>query len=137
MTAETPKTVFLKDYRPPPFLIEDADLHFELGEDSTLVTSALTISRNSAFGDPRKDLKLDGRELELVSLEIDGAAVGDDGYRVDDGTLTIRDVPDAQPVEAGLGDQLERRADDRLVDLGIPRSTGGTTLPGRIRSLHA
>ena len=26
MTAETPKTVYLKDYRPPPFLIEDVDL---------------------------------------------------------------------------------------------------------------
>jgi aminopeptidase N len=95
MTAETPKTVYLKDYRPPPFLIEDADLHFELGEQSTLVTSAFTISRNSAFGDSCEDLTLDGRELELVSLEIDGAAVGDDGYRLDEGTLTIRDVPDA------------------------------------------
>jgi aminopeptidase N len=95
MTAETPKTVYLKDYRPPPFLIEDVDLRFELGEETTLVTAVLTVARNPAFGAPRGDLTLHGQELELVSLAIDDSPVGDDRFRLDDGALVIRDVPDA------------------------------------------
>ena len=63
MTAETPKTVYLKDYRPPPFLIEDVDLRFELGEETTLVTAVLTVARNPASGAPRGDLTLHGQEL--------------------------------------------------------------------------
>jgi len=95
MTTDTPKTVYLKDYAPPPFLIEDVDLRFELGEERTLVTSTLTLVRNPAFAPASDDLTLDGQELELVSITIDGAPVGDDRYRLDDGSLVIRDAPDA------------------------------------------
>ncbi|NCF29447.1 MAG: aminopeptidase N [Gammaproteobacteria bacterium] len=95
MTSDTPKTVFLKDYTPPPFLIEEVDLRFELGEETTLVSSTLTLERNPASAKSHNDLVLDGQELELVSISIDDAPVGDDRYRLDDGSLVIRDVPDA------------------------------------------
>ena len=76
MTTDTPKTVYLADYRPPPFLIEHADLHFELGEETTLVTAALAIERNPDFGTDAGDLRLDGQDLELVSVAIDGTPLG-------------------------------------------------------------
>ncbi len=94
MTTDTPKTVYLKDYTPPPFLIEDVDLRFDLGEETTLVTSTLKLVRNPAFVTPRDGLSLDGQELELVSISIDGSPVGDERYRLDEGSLVIRDVPD-------------------------------------------
>ncbi|MEE9266989.1 MAG: M1 family aminopeptidase, partial [Gammaproteobacteria bacterium] len=94
MTTDTPKTVYLKDYTPPPFLIEDVDLRFDLGEETTLVTSTLKLVRNPAFVTPRDGLSLDGQELELVSIGIDGSPVGDERYRLDEGSLVIRDVPD-------------------------------------------
>ncbi|MCK5363029.1 MAG: aminopeptidase N, partial [Gammaproteobacteria bacterium] len=95
MTTDTPKTVYLKDYSPPPFLIEDVALRFELGEETTLVTSTLKLMRNPAFIRPGDSLSLDGQELELVSISIDGTPAGDDRYRLDEGSLVIRDVPDA------------------------------------------
>ena len=94
MTTDTPKTVYLKDYTPPPFLIEEVSLRFELGEDATLVDCTLEIARNPAFPAPSDDLTLHGQELELVSLSMDGTAVGDERYRQDEGSLVIRDVAD-------------------------------------------
>jgi aminopeptidase N len=95
MSKETPKTIYLKDYRPPPFLIDDVYLEFQLGEDTTIVTSTLSVVRNPAHPSPGDDLVLDGRALELVELAMDGAPLGDDRYRLDDDSLTVRDVPDA------------------------------------------
>ena len=101
MTTETPKTVYLKDYAPPPFLVEQADLRFELGPQSTLVSAALTIARNAAADEPRGDLTLDGQELELVSIAIDGTPLSEDRYRLDEDSLTIHDVPDNFVLQSG------------------------------------
>lgn len=95
MTTDTPKTVYLKDYTPPPFHIGDTDLRFELGEATTLVSATLSLERNPAFGTARPDLILDGQKLELVSISIDGAPIAEDRYWLDEDTLTIRDIPDA------------------------------------------
>ena len=54
MATHTPKTVYLKDYTPPPFLIDEVDMRFELGEESTLVTSTLALRRNPAGAEPRE-----------------------------------------------------------------------------------
>ncbi|GMQ95867.1 MAG: aminopeptidase N [Gammaproteobacteria bacterium] len=95
MTTDKPKTIRLQDYTPPPFLIEGVDLRFELGEDTTLVSSSLRLARNPAFGAPPDDLILDGLELELVSICIDDTPVSHDRYRLDDAALTVFEVPDS------------------------------------------
>jgi aminopeptidase N len=95
MATHTPKTIYLKDYTPPPFLIETADLRFELGEETTLVTATLALERNPACPEPEKNLVLDGQELELVSICIDDTPISDDRYRIDDGTLTVLGVADS------------------------------------------
>ena len=38
MRDAQPGTVYLKDYRPPAFLINRTELHFDLYEDHALVT---------------------------------------------------------------------------------------------------
>ena len=95
MIARTPKTVYLKDYTPPPFLIEEVDLRFELGEETTLVTATLALERNPASARADKDLVLDGQELELVSIRIDDTPITDERYRIDDGALTVLGVADS------------------------------------------
>ena len=67
-----PKTVRLEDYRPPLWLIPEAALSFDLDAERTRVTSRLTIERN---GDHGEALALDGEDLTLVSLHVDGVAV--------------------------------------------------------------
>jgi len=39
----TKKTIYLKDYTPPSYLVDSVDLRFELDPDSTLVTATLQI----------------------------------------------------------------------------------------------
>jgi aminopeptidase N len=84
----------LAAYTPPAFLIDTVDLVFDLGEEKTGVKARLGIRRNPAAKDPTVPLKLDGKEMELVSLALDGQALGRNSYQVDAESLTIHAVPD-------------------------------------------
>src|SRR6516225_1058631 len=91
-----PQPVRLADYRPPAFLIDTVDLVFDLGAQDTRVKSRLAIRRNPEAGERAAALELDGEELELVSVALDGAALGLNRYRLSpEGGLILADVPDA------------------------------------------
>ena len=94
-----PQAIRLADYRPPAFLIDTVALHFDLGEESTLVKARLAMRRNPASAEKDAPLKLDGEQMELVSLALDGAALGPNRYRVDAESLTIAEVPQAFTLE--------------------------------------
>ncbi len=83
---------YLKDYRPPEFTIDSANLDFRLHPTRTRVISRLTVRRSGA--DPGRPLVLDGVGLRLIELEIDGEPVATSRYARDDDTLTIADPPD-------------------------------------------
>ncbi len=95
MDQPTPQTIRLQDYQPPRYAIDHTDLRFDLGEDSTLVTSTLKLRRT---GDPGP-LVLDGEELELVSVSVDGQALGQDDYTVGLTNLTLPDLGDSATLE--------------------------------------
>lgn len=88
MKDAQPKAIFLKDYRSPAYEIKTTDLTFELGEESSLVTSKLTMDklRDEA-------LELNGQILELVSVAIDDKELGSNDYQVTDEHLIINDLP--------------------------------------------
>ena len=91
------QTVRLADYRAPDFLIDSVDLHFDLDEASTRVTARLSLRRNQdATGRP---LVLQGRELELVSVSLDGKLLDAGLYEVGTESLTLPEVPDAFELE--------------------------------------
>src|SRR5579864_8408697 len=95
-----PKPTLLAEYRPPDFVIDRVELSFVLGEDKTIVRSHLTVRRNPAAGTPKAALRLDGEELELLSIALDGAPLNADRYRIEaDGALIVADVPDAFRLE--------------------------------------
>src|SRR5665213_1282374 len=89
------QAIRLADYTPPDFLIDSVDLAFELGEDSTAVKARLSVRRNPQAATPAAPLRLDGEELELVALALDGEALGPNRYHVDAEGLTLDSVPDA------------------------------------------
>lgn len=62
---------FRKDYAAPPYRIDALALNFDIHEEETLVTSQLTIVP-AAGSDSQPPLELDGEELELRSIEVDG-----------------------------------------------------------------
>jgi aminopeptidase N len=91
-----PQPVRLADYQPPDFLIDAVDLVFELGDADTRVKSRLRIRRNPQASDPTAPLHLDGEELTLLSLALDGEALGANRYQLpSEGGLILADVPDA------------------------------------------
>src|SRR5437868_8636970 len=91
MRDAQPSTVYLKDYTPPAFRVETLDLDVEIRESDAIVKAKLAIKRNAAG-----PLVLDGDELELQSLFLDGKVVK---YELTQETLTLRDVPDAFTLE--------------------------------------
>ncbi len=89
MKESQPRAIRLADYQPPDFLIDQTDLTFELAEGGTQVTAELTLRRNPDAADPAAPLRLDGEELELEAIAVDGEPLGSNEYSVDDESLTL------------------------------------------------
>jgi len=87
------KTIRLGDYAPPPYLVDHIDLRVELDPKSTLVSACLQLRANPAAGAPTGTLRLDGRQLELLQVMLDGAALNPPAYQFDAEGLTIHGVP--------------------------------------------
>ncbi len=92
MPDSKPSATRLADYQPPPFLVDAVDLDFELGEQTTRVRARLALRRNT--DGPGGDLALDGRDIELVSLSLDGRALEASEYRLEPDRLVVPGVPE-------------------------------------------
>ena len=89
---QAPKTIYLKDYQVPPYLIKTTDLRFEIYEGETLVSAMLHLYRNPASA-PVSQLTLHGADLELVSIALDGKILSADDYEFGEENLTIFNTP--------------------------------------------
>ena len=89
----TPKTIYLKDYQPPAWLIDTVDLNFLLHEKGTRVVARLTLEKNPEFKGESKELTLDGEGLKAVWLRLNGEELAADAYRIDEQGLTLIDPP--------------------------------------------
>ncbi len=87
-------TIYLQDYRPPMYLVETVDLHVELTPSETKVRATLQFNANPECIEERAELYLHGRQLELMSIKLDGRELSADEYLVDSEGLTIPDVPE-------------------------------------------
>lgn len=92
MKDAQPSVIYLKDYTQPAFSIKSTRLNFDLQEEFTEVTAMLTLERTkSGVEEP---LVLNGVDLELKSIHINGELVSQTDYVIEDETLTIAEVPD-------------------------------------------
>ena len=87
------KTICLQDYTPPAFLVEQVELHIELDPAATVVQACLQLCRNPATAAPAAPLRLDGRQLELLDIALDGVPLAPGAYLLDPEGLTIPAVP--------------------------------------------
>ena len=87
------KIKYLKDYKKPDYKIRTVDLTFDLDEQNTTVKSVLHLVADYDVPKGGHPLVLDGRELELKSIKIDGEAVDERAYTLDDESLTIYNPP--------------------------------------------
>ena len=84
MRTETPKTIYLKDYKPFPFEIENLHLNFDIHDGYTIVTAKAAYRKADTSADT---LYLNGEDLELLSVKINGQDVSD--YKQGDVSLSI------------------------------------------------
>jgi len=92
MKEGQPRAVQLSEYRAPAYRVTDTRLRFEIGDGTTRVTSRLSIVR--APGEAPAALVLDGCELELESVAIDGRALSNNEFQTDDVQLRVHEVPE-------------------------------------------
>ncbi|XXF10572.1 aminopeptidase N [Pseudomonas sp. D2-3] len=96
MRTEQSKTIYLKDYQAPDYLIDETHLTFELFEDHTLVHAQLVMRRNPQLPAALPALVLDGQQLELLHLKLDDRELGAGDYQLTESTLTV------QPTQASF-----------------------------------
>jgi aminopeptidase N len=96
--AATP-AINLKDYAPPAFLISHVAIEVDIRPGAVHLRSTLKIARNAEHGAADAPLVLDGENLELLSVRMDGAALAPGRYAADAGHLTIARVPDVFTLE--------------------------------------
>ena len=70
-TNTAAKVVLRKDYAPYPWILSNVSLRFEIAEDETRVLSTLEFIPNPAAR-PSGSIELDGQDMELVSLALNG-----------------------------------------------------------------
>ncbi|HWQ09941.1 MAG TPA: hypothetical protein VN436_12565, partial [Holophaga sp.] len=86
-----PRTVYLRDYKVPAYLVDTIDLDIDFREGHAVVASRCAVRRNDqGAGGP---LVLDCEEIELVSVKIDGRVLEAGEYQHADEKLTIPGVP--------------------------------------------
>ncbi len=79
------------DYRPPAFAVDAVRLEFDLDPSETVVTAELELRRLAGGEDP---LVLDGEDLTLLELSLDGRALDPAAHLDQAGCLVLRDLPD-------------------------------------------
>lgn len=84
------KEIYLKDYRQSDYLIDDIDLEFDIYEEKTIVTTVINFFKNPET--QSNEFHLNGQELEIKSLDINGKILTNSDYRYDNDKLFIHDI---------------------------------------------
>ncbi len=98
MAAIDHSPTHLCDYSPPPFLISQTDLEFELDKARAKVKSLLTFQRNPS-APHSTDLVLVGRNLDTQRVRFDAETGTCGSIEIAEETLTVRGVPDRFKLE--------------------------------------
>ncbi len=91
MRNDTAGPIRRQDYTPPPYLVDQVELVFDLDPDATRVCVVQRLRRNPAGSGP---LRLDGDGLSLLELRIDDQPVDPARYLLDEAGLTLPDPPE-------------------------------------------
>src|ERR1700686_3486704 len=114
MRTEEHRPIRLQDYRPPDWLIETVDLDVSLHPTATTVRAKLKFKPNNA-GTPAP-LVLDGEELTLKSLALDGKPLPAENFVATTDKLPIAQPPN-RPFELVIETVVDPTANTQLMGL--------------------
>ena len=92
--SDVPKVTRLVDYTPPNFIFESVFLDFNLSPKNTIVKSKIVVRRESAG-----PLELDGEEIKLQSIKVDGRLLKPSEYSLTQTQLILDDLPNRFTLE--------------------------------------
>lgn len=122
-------TIHLKDYQLPNYLIEHTHLHFVLTQEFTRVKSRLLFKANPGVASSvLQELKLDGVELKLIALSIDGNELQESSYQVSQEGMSISLEKHFSSLGVAIPEQFELGCETEI----YPQSN--TSLEGLYRS---
>src|SRR3954447_2770891 len=98
-----------EDYRPPDWLVPEIRLEFDLDAERTHVRATLSVQRN---GDHDRPLQLDGSELKLLSVRVDGQ---DGKWRLENSQLIVDLTGNEATVETEV--EISPAANTKLMGL--------------------
>ncbi len=107
-----PQLVRLEDYRVPAWRVPEISLIFDLDPAKTRVKARLVVERNAPGDAP---LRLDGDELRLISVSVDGQTLGAGDYELMSDSLTLRIDADSAVVETEV--EIAPAANTKLMGL--------------------
>jgi aminopeptidase N len=119
MRTDTAQPIRLKDYRPPDWLVDTVDLDFSLHPTKTVVRAKLALRPNPDSA--AAPLVLDGDDIKLVSLKVNGAALPGENYVATPDKLTIPQPPNG-PFTLEIETLVDPTANTQLS--GLYRTSG-------------
>ncbi|MEE9350938.1 MAG: aminopeptidase N, partial [Thiotrichaceae bacterium] len=105
MKEAQPKTIHLTEYTTSTWLVDELHLCFDLGETETQVTTTAHYILNA--GHEIGTLTLDGEELELLEIKLDGEKLAETSYELTESQLIINP-------ETALPEQFELETTVRI-----------------------
>ena len=120
MRTEEPRPIRLKDYRPPDWLIDTVELDISLDAAATRVRAKLRLKPNGTR--TPAPLVLDGEDLVLRSLALDGKELPKESYVATPERLTIAQPPNG-PFELEIETLVDPAANTQLMGLYRAGST--------------
>jgi aminopeptidase N len=115
MRDPEPRVIRLSDYRPPDWLIEHVDLDVQLHSTEARVIAKLKI-RPNPDGHMDQPLVLDGDELTLEHLQVDGKSLGSNEYVATPSSLTLNNPPN-RPFTLTIETRINPSANTKLMGL--------------------
>src|SRR4051812_32101664 len=120
MRIDTNPLVRLEDYRPSDFLIDSVELDVKLHPTETRVIATLAMRPNPE-GRPDAPLALDGDELKLKTVALNGRTLTAEEFEASPQSLTIAQAP-RQPFTLTIETEISPTANTKL--MGLYRSSG-------------
>ena len=120
MRTEEPRPIHLKDYHPPDWLIDTVELDISLDAGATRVRAKLRLKPNGTR--TPAPLVLDGEDIVLRSLALDGEELPKESYVATPERLTIAQPPNG-PFELEIETLVDPAANTQLMGLYRAGST--------------
>lgn len=119
MADKQPQAIYLKDYEPSLYLVDKLHLEFDLDPSETQVSNTLSVAKNPA-SNKTGPLQLDGENITLKSVCLDGRTLSENEYELTETALIIPNVPDQCEVKTVV--TLNPKANTTLSGLYVSKN---------------